>query len=205
MKRAALPCSAARSWMKPALATIEQILAALRTMRPFFSSASNRSSDRAAQTRGSKPANNSSKAGHLSSTTFQEKPAWKMRRLISDSRRLSGMAAISAGERDLLSASSASSAAMPPLLAAASAMTLSNLPIVRPLPHCPCAVTSRHHTTESNEPMATAKTVSIYGIKACDTMKKARTWLETAGIDYAFHDYKTQGIDAGRLQGWAAK
>ena len=51
--------------------------------------------------------------------------------------------------------------------------------------------------------MATAKTVSIYGIKACDTMKKARTWLETAGVDYAFHDYKTQGIDAGRLQGWA--
>jgi arsenate reductase len=49
-----------------------------------------------------------------------------------------------------------------------------------------------------------AKTVSIYGIKACDTMKKARTWLETAGVDYAFHDYKTQGVDAARLQGWAA-
>jgi arsenate reductase (glutaredoxin) len=50
--------------------------------------------------------------------------------------------------------------------------------------------------------MATPKTVSIYGIKACDTMKKARTWLETAGVDYTFHDYKTQGIDAGRLQTW---
>jgi arsenate reductase len=51
--------------------------------------------------------------------------------------------------------------------------------------------------------MATAKTVSIYGIKACDTMKKARTWLEGAGVDYAFHDYKTQGIDAGTLRAWA--
>jgi arsenate reductase len=53
--------------------------------------------------------------------------------------------------------------------------------------------------------MATAKTVSIYGIKACDTMKKARTWLETAGIDYEFHDYKTQGIDAGALKDWSGK
>jgi Spx/MgsR family transcriptional regulator len=51
--------------------------------------------------------------------------------------------------------------------------------------------------------MATAKTVSIFGIKACDTMKKARTWLDTAGIAYDFHDYKAQGIDAGRLRAWA--
>jgi arsenate reductase len=51
--------------------------------------------------------------------------------------------------------------------------------------------------------MATAKTVSIYGIKACDTMKKARTWLEDAGVAYAFHDYKAQGIDAGTLRHWA--
>jgi arsenate reductase len=50
-----------------------------------------------------------------------------------------------------------------------------------------------------------AKTVSIYGIKACDTMKKARNWLEAAGVDYSFHDYKTQGIDAGTLHSWARK
>ena len=50
-----------------------------------------------------------------------------------------------------------------------------------------------------------ARTVSIYGIKACDTMKKARTWLEAAGVAYSFHDYKTQGIDAGTLKSWAAK
>jgi arsenate reductase len=47
------------------------------------------------------------------------------------------------------------------------------------------------------------ETVSIYGIKACDTMKRARGWLDAAGIAYAFHDYKTLGIDAGTLTAWA--
>ena len=47
--------------------------------------------------------------------------------------------------------------------------------------------------------------VTIYGIKNCDTMKKARTWLDTHGIAYDFHDYKAAGIDPGRLQGWAGK
>ena len=37
-------------------------------------------------------------------------------------------------------------------------------------------------------------TVTIYGIKNCDTMKKARAWLDTHGIAYTFHDYKTQGV-----------
>jgi arsenate reductase len=45
--------------------------------------------------------------------------------------------------------------------------------------------------------------ITIYGIKACDTMKKARTWLEDHGQAYAFHDYKTAGIDRARLEGWA--
>lgn len=48
-------------------------------------------------------------------------------------------------------------------------------------------------------------TITLYGIKNCDTMKKARTWLETVGIDYAFHDYKTMGIDRDRLEAWAGK
>ena len=43
---------------------------------------------------------------------------------------------------------------------------------------------------------------TLYGIKACDTMKKARTWLEDHAIDYAFHDYKTQGIDRDSLNRW---
>ena len=45
--------------------------------------------------------------------------------------------------------------------------------------------------------------VTIYGIKACDTMKKARAWLDGHGVSYEFHDYKTQGIDRERLQVWA--
>ena len=44
--------------------------------------------------------------------------------------------------------------------------------------------------------------VTIYGIKNCDTMKKARTWLDAKGIAYAFHDYKAEGIDAASLQCW---
>jgi arsenate reductase len=47
--------------------------------------------------------------------------------------------------------------------------------------------------------------ITIYGIKNCDTMKKARTWLDQKGIDYVFHDYKTAGIARDRLQGWASK
>ena len=47
--------------------------------------------------------------------------------------------------------------------------------------------------------------VTIYGIKNCDTMKKARSWLDKNGISYAFHDYKTAGIDRERLERWAKK
>lgn len=45
---------------------------------------------------------------------------------------------------------------------------------------------------------------TLYGIKACDTMKKARAFLDGAGIAYAFHDYKTQGIAPERLKAWCA-
>jgi arsenate reductase len=48
-----------------------------------------------------------------------------------------------------------------------------------------------------------AKAVTIYGIKNCDTMKKARTWLDDHGVKYAFHDYKSEGIDKPRLEAWA--
>ena len=47
------------------------------------------------------------------------------------------------------------------------------------------------------------KTITIYGIKNCDTMKKARAWLDGQGVRYAFHDYKAQGVEKGALQGWA--
>jgi arsenate reductase len=45
--------------------------------------------------------------------------------------------------------------------------------------------------------------VTIHGIKACDTMKKARDWLEAHGIPYVFHDYKTQGVQRATLEAWA--
>jgi arsenate reductase (glutaredoxin) len=48
-------------------------------------------------------------------------------------------------------------------------------------------------------------TITIYGIKNCDTMKKARAWLDKAGVEYAFHDYKTSGIERERLERWAKK
>jgi len=47
-------------------------------------------------------------------------------------------------------------------------------------------------------------TVTVYGIPNCDTVKKARNWLEANGIDYAFHDYKKAGADAGKLNEWVA-
>jgi arsenate reductase len=49
------------------------------------------------------------------------------------------------------------------------------------------------------------RTVTLHGIKACDTMKKARTWLDGQGITYAFHDYKAVGIDAATLKTWSGK
>ncbi len=47
--------------------------------------------------------------------------------------------------------------------------------------------------------------ITIYGIKNCDTMKKARAWLDGHKVAYQFHDYKTSGIDKARLEGWAKK
>ena len=47
--------------------------------------------------------------------------------------------------------------------------------------------------------------VTLHGIKACDTMKKARAWLDGHGVAYAFHDYKAQGIDPATLRRWAAQ
>ncbi|MDI3439723.1 ArsC family reductase [Erwinia sp. V90_4] len=58
---------------------------------------------------------------------------------------------------------------------------------------------------------STAKTsLTMYGIKNCDTIKKARKYLEAQGVDYQFHDYRADGLDAALLQsfidtlGWEA-
>jgi len=45
-------------------------------------------------------------------------------------------------------------------------------------------------------------TNTLYGIKNCDTMKKARAWLDSHGVAYGFHDYKAEGIDRARLTRW---
>ncbi len=47
------------------------------------------------------------------------------------------------------------------------------------------------------------KPVNLYGIPNCDTMKKARTWLESHGVEYQFHDYKKAGIERQTLVEWA--
>jgi len=47
--------------------------------------------------------------------------------------------------------------------------------------------------------------ITLYGIKACDTMKKARTWLEEQGLSYSFHDYKLSAIDRASLEKWCAE
>ena len=46
-------------------------------------------------------------------------------------------------------------------------------------------------------------TITIYGIKNCDTMKKARAWLDSHGVAYDFHDYKTEGIAKDKLKRWS--
>jgi arsenate reductase len=52
---------------------------------------------------------------------------------------------------------------------------------------------------------AAGRSITIYGIKNCDTMKKARAWLDQHGVAYDFHDYKTASIDRERLERWSNK
>ncbi len=48
-------------------------------------------------------------------------------------------------------------------------------------------------------------TVTLHGIPNCDSVKKARAWLDAAGIAYGFHDYRRAGIDAATLRDWAGQ
>ncbi len=48
-------------------------------------------------------------------------------------------------------------------------------------------------------------TATLYGIAHCDTVKKARRWLDERGLAYAFHDYKKAGIDPATLRGWVER
>jgi arsenate reductase len=46
-------------------------------------------------------------------------------------------------------------------------------------------------------------TITIYGIKNCDTMKKARAWLDGHGVAYDFHDYRAEGVAKDELKQWS--
>ena len=48
-------------------------------------------------------------------------------------------------------------------------------------------------------------TIVLYGISNCDTVKKARRWLDERGVAYAFHDYKKQGVPEPQLDRWLAE
>lgn len=45
--------------------------------------------------------------------------------------------------------------------------------------------------------------IDIYGIPNCDTVKKARKWLQEKGVDHAFHDFRKEGVPVGALESWA--
>jgi arsenate reductase len=45
----------------------------------------------------------------------------------------------------------------------------------------------------------------LFGIPNCDTVKKARTWLDTRGVDHTFHDFKKQGLDRATVEAWLAQ
>ncbi len=53
--------------------------------------------------------------------------------------------------------------------------------------------------------MNKVQTYTVYGIKNCDTVKKALTWLDKHGISYTFHDYKSRGIEREKLKDWVAQ
>ncbi|MGG5807741.1 ArsC family reductase [Falsiroseomonas sp. CW058] len=50
-----------------------------------------------------------------------------------------------------------------------------------------------------------AAPVTIHGIRNCDTMRKARTWLEARGVAHRFHDHRADGVEEARLRGWVAE
>ncbi len=53
--------------------------------------------------------------------------------------------------------------------------------------------------------MAKVSNITVHGIKACGTMKKARAWLDERGVGYSFHDYKTAGVERSTLERWVTE
>lgn len=80
----------------------------------------------------------------------------------------------------------------------------------RPLPPEPARSITRVHSGHLLKPStqsyaAPAMPMHLYGIPNCDTVKKARAWLDTHGIAYAFHDYKQAGVPAANLDRWCGE
>jgi arsenate reductase len=65
------------------------------------------------------------------------------------------------------------------------------------------AASLRGYIALRNDARGVALTITIYGIKNCDTMKKARAWLDGHGVAFDFHDYKTAGIARDMLKQWS--
>lgn len=62
---------------------------------------------------------------------------------------------------------------------------------------------ARPDRTRNLEQHVTADSITLYGIKNCDTVKKARKWLDDHNITYAFHDFRSDGLDSGKVERWA--
>jgi arsenate reductase (glutaredoxin) len=69
-------------------------------------------------------------------------------------------------------------------------------------PAAPREFTAADYEMRSRTNRKMTKSITIYGIKNCDTMKKARAWLDSHGVAYGFHDYKTEGIARETLKDW---
>jgi arsenate reductase len=64
----------------------------------------------------------------------------------------------------------------------------------------------KHRLERTGRPCdAAGMSVTIYGIRNCDTMKKARAWLDGHGVAHSFHDYKSEGISPEKLRGWCGE
>lgn len=53
--------------------------------------------------------------------------------------------------------------------------------------------------------MQSTKSITLYGIPNCDTVKKARVWLEEQNVDFIFHNFKKDGLDRGTIENWLSK
>jgi len=74
-------------------------------------------------------------------------------------------------------------------------------PVTGPLASTDSAtITQRHQTGQAHS--MTGSAIILYGIKNCDTVRKARRWLDSRGIAYEYHDFREQGLDLATVSGW---